>query len=183
MEIHCKVCGRPLCDPVSVARGMGPKCAGVSHVGKGFRSGSRAYIGTSFSPIEEVNASTNLFSFMEEQQDRVPEILRRFPSDLVDVVLSAPAAGSISARVKMHSRRRQNIAGVHPTKLLKQIRRMCIEFRLLFWPGLSMNLEPIPCIPYGENDWKIGENGRVCTKDELVAYLARYGIISSPSTE
>ena len=63
--------------------------------------------------------------------------------------------------------------------MLKQIRRMCIEFRLLFWPGLSKNLEPLPCIPCGDNDWKIGEHGSVCSKDELVSYLTRYGIISS----
>ena len=106
------------------------------------------------------------------------EILKQFPCDLVDLVLSAPTAGSIAAGVKLHSHRRQKSDAVHPAKLLKQIRRMCIEFRLLFWPGLSMNLQQIPCIPYGENDWKLGENGRVISRDELVAFLSRYGIIN-----
>jgi hypothetical protein len=44
---------------------------------------------------------------------------------------------------------------------------------------LSKNLEPLPCIPCGDNDWKIGEHGSVCSKDELVSYLTRYGIINS----
>ena len=180
MEIQCKVCGRPLRDPVSVARRMGPKCAGVTNSGKSFRSSPRVYSGTSSSSIGWNHATTNLFSFIERRQDSVPETLRRFPSDLLDLVLSAPAAGSIAARVKLHSNRRQKNNEVHPAKLLKQIRLMCIEFRMLFWPGLSMELQPIPCIPYGENDWKLGENGRVISRDELVAYLSRYGIINSP---
>lgn len=121
---------------------------------------------------------TNLFSFVEDGQKRLPETLRTYPSDLVELVLSAPPAGSIGSRVKLYSRGRKNNESVNPAKLLKQIRRMCIEFRLLFWPGLSMNLEPIPCIPCGERDWKLGENGRVMSTDDLVAYLGRYGMIS-----
>jgi len=183
MEIYCKVCGRSLRDPVSIARGMGPTCASVANGGKSFPSSRHVHSGTAYSSIGENHATTNLFSFVGERQDNVPETLRRFPSDLVDLVLSAPAAGSIAARVKLHSHRRHHNDGVHPAKMLKQIRRMCIEFRLIFWPGLSMNLEPIPCIPYGEKDWKLGENGRICSKEELVAYLARYGIISSQLME
>jgi len=178
MLARCKVCGKPLRDPVSIARGMGPKCAGKFSSGKSFHSTSRIPSGSSYSLVEGKHAAMNLFSFAEERQDRVPETLRRYPSDLVELVLSAPAAGSIASRVKLYSRRRKNNDDVNPAKLLKQIRRMCIEFRLLFWPGLSMNLQPIPCIPHGENDWKLGENGKVISRDELVAYLGRYGIIT-----
>ena len=178
METRCKVCGRPLHDPVSIARGMGPKCAGIFNSGKSFHSTSRISSGSSYSLVEGKHAAMNLFSFVEKRQDRVPETLRRYPSDLVELVLSAPAAGSIASRVKLYSRRRKNNDDLNPAKLLKQIRRMCIEFRLLFWLGLSVNLEPIPCIPCGGNDWKLGENGRVMNKGELVAYLSRYGIIS-----
>jgi hypothetical protein len=101
----------------------------------------------------------------------------------VELVLSAPAAGTIGTRIKHLSRNRQVTSGAHPAGMLKQIRRMCIEFRLLFWPGLFKKMEAIPCIPYGEDDWKIGENGKVCSKDELVSYLARYGMISSQASE
>jgi len=92
--------------------------------------------------------------------------------------VSAPAPGSIAAQIKLYSHRKSKQNEVPAGKLIKQIRRVCIEFRLLFWPGLSMNLEPVACIPYGQDDWKIGENGRVLSKDELVAYLSRYGMIS-----
>lgn len=179
MLARCKVCGRPLRDPISIARGMGRKCAGISNSGKSFHPIAGSSRETSYVSTEGHHAATGPLSFGQELRDKVPETLRRYPPDLVNLVLSAPATGSIAAGVKLYSRHRQNADGVHPAKLLKQIRRMCIEFRLLFWPGLSKNLEPMPCIPCGDNDWKIGENGRVCTKDELVSYLTRYGIISS----
>lgn len=178
MIARCKICGKPLHDPISIARGMGPKCAGTFNTGKSFHSTSRIPSGSAYSLVEGNQAATNLFSFVDENQQRVPESLRTYPPDLVELVLAAPAAGSIASRVKLYSRGRKNNSDVDPAKLLRQIRRMCIDFRLLFWPGLSMNLQPIPCIPHGENDWKLGENGRVVSKDELVAYLSRYGIIS-----
>jgi len=178
MEARCKKCGRPLRNPVSVARGMGPICSGGAGAGKSFRSSRRVCSRTTYPSVGENHATMNLFSFSHERQDGVTETFNKFPSDLVHLVLSTPAAGSIAAQVKFYSRRKQKQNGVRPGTLLKQIRRMCIEFRLLFWPGLCMNLEPIPCIPCGENDWKIGENGRVLSKEELVSYLSRYGIIT-----
>lgn len=180
MEARCKKCGRPLRDPVSIARGMGPNCAGIASTGSSFRLNRQVQSGAVYPSVGKSHASMNLFSFGEEHQKGVPATLEKFPCDLLDLVLSAPAAGSIAARVKTYSRRKKR-NGVHPAILLKQIRRMCIEFRLLFWPGLSKNLEPIPCIPCGENDWKIGEDGRVLSRDELVSYLSRYGIITQKS--
>ena len=177
MEVRCKVCGKPLRDPISMARGMGPKCAGVASSGKAYHV-SQQRRGSAYLCNASVQAPTNLFSFEVEQMHLIPETLRRFPSDLVNLVLSAPAAGSIASRVKLYSRRRKDSNNPDPAKLIKQIRRTCIDCRLQFWPGLSMNLRPIPCIPHGEDDWKLGENGRVISKDELVAYLSRYGIIS-----
>ena len=183
MEARCKKCGKPLHDPVSVARGMGPKCAGIGSTAKGFCSSQRVTNGTVYPSNGEKHANANLFSILEERRNGMSEILKQFPSDLVDLVLSAPAAGSIAARVKLYSRHKQGPNGVRPITLLKQIRQMCIDFRLLFWPGLSMNLEPIPCIPCGEDDWRIGENGRVLSKEELVSYLSRYGIINQQPME
>jgi hypothetical protein len=179
MEARCKVCGKILHDPISIARGMGPKCAGAPDAGKSFRSSRKQSSGRVYLSTTQAPSMPSLMSFIEEPDSQVPETLSRFPSDLVDLVLSAPAAGSIAARVKLHSRQRNRNTDLHPARALKQIRRVCIEVRLLFWPGLSMNLEPLPCIPCGDNDWKIGENGRVCSKDELVSYLSRYGIISA----
>ena len=179
MLARCKVCGKPLRDPVSIARGMGRKCAGIPNSGKSFRSTPHRANEPSYSSVGASHPTAHLFSFVEDRQAGLPETLRSYPADLVDLVLSAPAAGSIATRIKLYSRHTQNTAGVHPVKMLKQIRRTCIEFRLLFWPGLSKNLEPLPCIPCGDNDWKIGEHGSVCSKDELVSYLTRYGIISS----
>jgi hypothetical protein len=181
MQAYCRVCGKPLHDPISIARGMGPKCAGIPNAGRAFRSNQRQFSGSAYGFTVSTASIPNLISYVEDSERRLPDALRSFPSDLVDLVLSAPSNGSIAARIKLYQRQKSDSVGMHPVKMLKEIRRMCIEFRLLFWPGLSMNLEPLPCIPYGESDWKIGENGRVCSKDELVAYLSRYGIISAQS--
>jgi hypothetical protein len=118
---------------------------------------------------------------VEDSQSRIPKVLEVFPSELVNLVLSAPEPGSIAAWVKKYSGQKQN--KLQSIRLLKQIRRTCIEHRLPFWPGLSMKSEPIPCIPWGEHGWKIGENGRVIDKDELVSYLGRYGIIAQDLTQ
>ena len=183
MEARCKKCGKPLHDPVSVARGMGPKCAGIVNTRKGFRSSQGVLKGTVYPAMTENHATINLFSMIEEREDKVSDILKQFPTDLVDLVLSAPTTGSIASRVKLYSHRKHSENDVHPITLLKQIRHMCIEIRLFFWPGLSTNLKPIPCIPYGDNDWQIGENGRVLSKEELVSYLSRYGIIGQKPAE
>jgi len=178
MEVHCKVCGKPLHNPISIARGMGPKCAGVPNAGKSLRTHRHTTRGATYPLIGAGHPSLNLFSFAGHQSDKVPAALKQFPSDLVQLVLSAPAPGSIAAQIKSYSRGKRKQSGISAGKVLKQIRRMCIEFRLLFWPGLSMNLKQIACIPCGQDDWKIGDNGRVLSKDQLVAYLSRYGMIS-----
>jgi len=163
---------------MSIARGMGPKCAGVATAGKSFRPHRHADSAATYPLIGADHATLNLFSFVGKQQDRVPPALKDFPADLVDLVLSAPTPGSIAAQIKLYSHRKRKENRVPAGQLLKQIRRMCIEFRLLFWPGLSMNLEQMACIPCGQDDWKIGENGSILSKAELVAYLIRYGMIS-----
>ena len=166
MQPRCKKCGRPLSSPESIARGMGPECAGISgSCGKSARVRRPRASRTIYSALSTNHVTMPLFAWAgDDNQEHVPEQLARFPSDLLDLVLSAPAAGTIAVCVKSHRRKRSKQKGQSPITTLKEIRRTCIEFRLLFWPGLSMNLEPIPCIPYGENDWKIGENGRVCSK-------------------
>ena len=177
MEAKCKKCGRVLRDPVSIARGMGSRCAGIARTRKSSYSSSYAHCGSSYPLVRKSHSDIGLVSFGEEHQNRVPETLEKFPAELLGLVLSAPSVGTIATQLKTYAHR-ENRKCSHPGTLLKQIRWMCIEFRLLFWPGLFKNLEPIPCIPCGENDWKIGENGRVINKDQLVAYLSRYGIIA-----
>jgi len=176
MEARCRKCGKPLHNPESIARGMGAACAGIVTKRRSFSSSRSTQHGVIYPPIERNHTNTKLFCFEEEPQTTVPNALTEFPADLLNLVLSAPTAGSIAKQVKKFSRQqKQNEA--HSIKLLKRIRRMCIECRLPFWPGLSSNLQPIPCIPCCEDGWKIGENSRFISKEELVAYLSRYGIL------
>ena len=95
MSVRCRVCGKPLRDPISIARGAGPTCAGISRGRKSYRSTARVTGESVYLFSGGNHAATPLFSFVEERQSRIPETLRRYPSDLVQLVLSPPAAGSI----------------------------------------------------------------------------------------
>jgi hypothetical protein len=177
MKVHCHVCGKPLRDPVSIARGTGPKCAGIANAGKSFHSTQRIRSRTTYPSVGESLATPNLFSFVEERQDRVPDTLKKFPSDLVELVLSAPAAGTIAMRVKNHRQKRSKQKGRSPIITLREIRRICINLRMLFWPGFSFNGEPLACIPCGDDHWRIGKDGREMSAGDLLSYLSRYGVI------
>ena len=195
--VRCIKCGRPLRDGESIARGMGPECAGITsgHQRK-YRSGVRSHGSSSYAAIRHSSAATlTLFSLVDEdeQPEEQPvveevstrksglaEILMQFPTNLVDLVLSAPAAGAIAWHVKNYSKRKKRPEGsMPPGRILKEIRRMCIDLRLAFWPGISEQGQQVACVPYGEEDWKLGNSGKVMSRQELEAYLSRYGMITS----
>ncbi len=48
--VKCKKCGRVLKNPLSVAMGMGPKCAGISAQGQKFHISIRRSSGKSYNP-------------------------------------------------------------------------------------------------------------------------------------
>jgi len=194
---RCIKCGRPLSEAESIARGMGPECAGITggHR-KRYRSGVRSHGDSSYAAIGHGSAATpTLFTLVEEdvQSEEQPvveevsprksgfaEILMQFPTDLVDLVLSAPAAGAIAWHVKNYSKRKKRSEGsMPPGRVLQEIRRMCINLRLTFWPGISDQGQQIACVPYGEEGWRFENSGKVMSRQELEAYLSRYGMITS----
>ena len=194
---RCIKCGRPLSEAESIARGMGPECAGITggHR-KRYRSGVRSHGDSSYAAIGHGSAATpTLFTLVEEdvQSEEQPvveevsprksgfaEILMQFPTDLVDLVLSAPAAGAIAWHVKNYSKKKKKPEGsMPPGRILQEIRRMCINLRLTFWPGISDQGQQIACVPYGEEGWRFENSGKVMSRQELEAYLSRYGMITS----
>ena len=199
-EVRCIKCGRPLRDPDSIARGMGPECAGITGGRRiKYRSGVRSHSSSSHEAISHGSAATpTLFNLVEEdeQTDEQPvveavttrksglaEILMQFPTDLVDLVLSAPAAGAIAWHVKNYSKKRKRPEGsAPPGRILQEIRRMCIDFRLTFWPGMSNHQgQQIACVPHGDEGWRFENSEKVMSRQELESYLARYGMIRSAS--
>jgi hypothetical protein len=96
----------------------------------------------------------------------------RFPSDLVDLVLllSAPGTGTCRRATGRSER-------INRGKVLKEIRRVCIESRLAFWPGILREGQPVACVPCGEDGWKFDNSERILSSIELKAYLTRYGMI------
>jgi hypothetical protein len=176
---------------------MGPECAGVTGGNRiRYRSGARSHGSSYYVAIGHSSAATpSLFTLVdeyqrsEEQQPVVEEvaprksgfaeILMQFPTDLVDMVLSAPAAGAIAWHVKNYSKKKKPEGSMPPGRILKEIRRMCIDLRLAFWPGISEQGQQVACVPYGEEDWKLGNSGKVMSRQELEAYLSRYGMITS----
>lgn len=180
MEARCKKCGRVLRDPVSIARGMGTKCAGLS--GKGGRSVLvRTHHGSGFagSPASPGKTVAPLFTWVdnENRQKHVPDQLAAFPPELLGLVLSAPSIGTIPRRLKSHRRKTRSQKGRSPMLTVKAIRRKCINLRMLFWPGFFLKNKPLPCIPCGDGNWRIGEEGREISARDLVSYLSRYGAI------
>ena len=195
-QIRCIKCGRPLRDPQSIARGMGPECAGARG-GHRKRYCSRVRSnGSSYSAaIAHGSAVTpTLFTLVQErrhveQQPLVEEILphksaltetwAQFPTDLIDLVLSAPATGAIAWHVKNYSKKKSS-GSMPPGRILQEIRRMCIELRITFWPGMSNPQgQQLACVPYGDDGWKFENSEKVMSRQELESYLARYGIIRS----
>jgi hypothetical protein len=198
-EVRCIKCGKPLRDPESIARGMGPECAGVNgDHRKRYRSKLRPHGSSYYPAIGHGSAVTpTLFTMVEEGQhieeqpldeevlprkSALAEILMQFPTDLLDLVLSAPAAGAIALHVKNYSKKKKKPAGsMPPGRTLQEIRRMCIDLRLTFWPGILDQNHQIACVPYGEEDWIFENSERVMSRQELEAYLSRYGMIRSTS--
>ena len=198
-EVRCIKCSRPLRDPESIARGMGPECAGA---GGGYRRRYRASVsshGSSYyAAIGYGSAVTpTLFTLVEEGQhieeqplveevlprkSALAEILMQFPTDLIDLVVSAPAAGAIAWHVKNYSKKKKPEGTMPPGKILQKIRRMCIDLRLTFWPGMSNHQgHQIACVPYGDEGWRFENSEKVMSRQELEAYLSRYGMIRSAS--
>jgi|WetSurMetagenome_2_1015567.scaffolds.fasta_scaffold150241_2 hypothetical protein len=71
---RCKKCGRPLRDPESVARGMGPECAG-SHGGrKKYYSRRKVHSGSAYSLGAEGTASLTLFTLVQKEEDALSDI-------------------------------------------------------------------------------------------------------------
>ena len=196
-EIRCIKCGRPLRDPDSIARGMGPECAGANgRHSRRYRANVRSHDSSCNSDTSHGSAVTpTLFTVVDEGQhmkedplleeispykNAPAEILMQFPPDLIDLVLSAPAAGAIAKHVKNSSKKKKLGGLIRPGRVLQEIRRTCIDLRLTFFPGISTPQgQPIACIPHGEEDWKFENSERVLSRQQLEAYLSRYGMIRS----
>ena len=196
---RCIKCGRPLRDPESIARGMGPECAGDSSArSRKNRSGVRSRSGSSYKEDRRGSMTIpTLFGLPEEnnppvertmveevspRKNGVAIILTQYPTDLINLVLSAPAAGAIAWHIKKYSKKQKPDGSMPPGRTLQEIRRMCIDLRLTFWPGMSDHQgQQIACIPYGDQGWKFENSERVMSWQELESYLARYGMIRSVS--
>ena len=171
-EVLGSKCRRPLRDPESIARGMGPECAGdTGGRRRKNRSGARSWSGFSYAAMAHGNrAAPTLLSLIEKEEQRadqevseepspcrseLAEILMKYPTDLIDLVLAAPAAGAIAWQVKNYSKKKKPQGSMHPGRTLQEIRRMCIDLRLTFFPGMSTPQgQQIACVPYGDEGWR-----------------------------
>jgi hypothetical protein len=178
---------------------MGPECAGdIGGRRRKYRSGVHAQSGYSYRAFGQSSAATpTLFSFVGEKEQRAEQrvvekvsphksglavILMQYPTDLINLVLFAPAAGAIAWHIKNYSKKKKPDGSMPPGKILQEIRRMCIDLRLTFWPGMSNHQgQQIACVPYGDEGWKFENSEKVMSRQELEAYLSRYGMIRSAS--
>ena len=65
---RCKKCGRTLRDPESIARGMGPECAGSTGGRKKYCSRRKVHRGSAYSLGAEGTAFPTLFTLVQEEQ-------------------------------------------------------------------------------------------------------------------
>ena len=66
---RCKKCGWMLRDPESIARGMGPECAGSTGGRKKYYSRRRAHSGSAYSLGSEGTTSLTLFTLVQKEED------------------------------------------------------------------------------------------------------------------
>ena len=135
---------------------------------------------TVFSLIEhlEQRVALPIIEEVDDRKSRSAEILMKYPTDLVDLVLSAPAPGAIAWQVKNHSKKKRSVGALPPGRILQEIRRMCIDLRLTFFPGMSTpHGQQIACVPYGDDGWRFENSEKVMSRKELEDYLSRYGMI------
>ena len=79
----CKKCGRVLKSPLSIALGMGPKCAGISlEKGLGVRVGNRRSSGNAYASPGAGNVQTPLIpSSKPEEKVSKKELVRKLRSE------------------------------------------------------------------------------------------------------
>ncbi len=67
---------------------------------------------------------------------------------------------------------------MHACRTLQEIRRMCIDLRLTFFPDMSTpHGQQIACVPYGDDGWRFEISEKVMSRNELEDYLSPYGMI------
>ena len=71
---RCKKCGRPLRDPESVARGMGPECAGSTGGRKKYYPRRKVHRGSAYSLGSEGTASLALFTLVQKEEDILSDL-------------------------------------------------------------------------------------------------------------
>jgi hypothetical protein len=120
---------------------------------------------------------------IDGRKSQPPEVMLKYPADLVDLVLSAPAQGAIAWQVKKHSKKKKPIGALPPGRVLQELRRMCIDLRLTFFPGMSTPQgQQIACVPCGDEEWRFENSEKVMNRQELEAYLSHYGMIRLASS-
>ncbi len=82
---RCKKCGRTLRDPVSIARGMGPECAGSTGGRKKYHSRRKVHGGSAYSLNTQGTVLPTLFTLVqnEEQTDVLPAAGSPVPASVI----------------------------------------------------------------------------------------------------
>jgi len=69
-QIRCKKCGRPLTNPISIAMGMGPECAGISPSKRSssVRGRKTVHRGSPYGTEANHSGDVDLFTWVENFQ-------------------------------------------------------------------------------------------------------------------
>lgn len=157
--VRCKVCGRQLHNPISIARGIGPVCAGDQPTSRKTQvkvrsSSRRSYVDSApsnqiFPPITAgLTAQDKLYRLIT-----IPLALTEYRAEL--------------ARMKRGTK-----------KILRKMRAEMLQARRAFCAGAFLLYEE-QCVfePVDEKSWREVHSSRVLENSALQTYLMQIGVL------
>ncbi len=166
MKPTCRKCGRVLTSPESIARGMGPECAGDSGTRRRVRTRSRRGGGRRYDAVGGGHAGQQTLSLFA---GFTPQPAGPLPIAAAPMLTLPPAQPAAPAQVR---------AGKKAQAAVRKERRaahtQAFHARQPFSVGLAPNLTDF--VPV-EGGWQNVQTGRFSTHDDLRRYLERYGFI------
>ena len=160
--VKCKVCGRVLHNPVSIARGIGPVCAGDGSGGRSIRVKIR-------NPSHR-DASSN----QPLPIQILPQVTVNVPNEdqLYRLVTTPLRHGQFRAALASMKRGTK--------KKLQRLRGEMLLARRTFCAGaFFMNEEQCMYEPVNEDSWREVHSPRVIRSFDLESYLNRIGVIAT----
>lgn len=157
--VRCKVCGRQLHNPISIARGIGPVCAGDQPTGRKTRVKACSYSRRSYVDSAPSNQMFPPITAGLIAQDRLYR--------LITIPLTLSEYRTELAHMKRGTK-----------KILRKMRAGMLQARKAFCAGaFLLNEEQCVFEPVDEKSWREVHSSRVLENSALQTYLMQIGVL------